>query len=248
MKTVVRDSHRNLKKLDKALLADFFREVKGMNKEDSFTQAMFCSEYFEYEFAVKWFEVIVYKGLKVVGYLRCLRFPDDATKWYIGDVNVRKAYRGRGIASGMYETVFKELDRFGDSKCVCASVSKENTASIELHKKFGFTDTYAPCTFKNFWFDPKESEYDKILYKYYPVPEGDKTFDVLWPVFESFIKTKGDNMSAEEAKGMLNDLIADSLLGKEPLIAIFLGNDLKGLKLNYKGTTEEYFKPDKEGQ
>ncbi len=49
MKIVVRDSHRNLKKVDKVLLADFFREVKGMNKEDSFSQVMFCSDYFEYE-------------------------------------------------------------------------------------------------------------------------------------------------------------------------------------------------------
>ena len=243
MKIVVRDSHRNLNRIDKALLADFFREVKGMNKEDSFSQAMFCSEYFEYEFAVKWFEVIAYNGFKVVGYLRCLRFPDDATKWYIGDVNVRKAYRRKGIASKMYETVFEVLKRYCDAKCVCASVSKENAPSISLHKKFGFTDSYSPCTFKNFWFDPKESEYDKLLYRYYPVPDTDKTFDFIWPMFEGFLKTKEDEVPENEAKEMLNDLIAESLLGKEPLIAIFLGNDLAGIKLNYKGNTEEYIKP-----
>ena len=244
MKIVVRDSHRNLKKVDKVLLADFFREVKGMNKEDSFSQVMFCSEYFEYEFAVKWFEVIAYEGFRVVGYLRCLRFPDNATKWYIGDVNVRKAYRRKGIASKMYETVFEVLDRYCDAKCVCASVSKENAISITLHKKFGFTDTYSPCTFKNFWFDPKESEFDKLLYKIYPIPDTDNTFDFLWPVFESFIKTKDENVSEEEARKMLNDLIADSLLGGSSLNAIFLGNDLAGIKLNYKGNTEQYIKHD----
>ncbi len=175
------DSHRNMSSKRREDLCDFFEEVKGIGKEDAEQQVVFC-DWYESEYAVKWFEVLATVNGHIAGYIRSFRNPDDVRQWYIGDVHVRKGYRRLGIATGMYEKAFKEYERYEAAENVVAAVRRDNMNSIGLHKKTGFEDTGELLEFADFFADENETKYIKWLYRYFPVPEKAKT-DKLMEMF-----------------------------------------------------------------
>ena len=146
------DSHRNMSQKRRNDLVDFFMEVKVAPEEAAEKQVDFC-DWYESEYAVKWFEVLAsdITENRIVGYLRCFRNPDDVKQWYIGDVHVRAGYRKQGIATRMYQKVFSELERFEAAENVISAVRKDNKNSIGLHEKMGFVDTKEPCVFAAFF-------------------------------------------------------------------------------------------------
>lgn len=186
MKYIICDSHKNIKNETFESLASFFEEVKACTYEDGLTQAHFVTDYFEKEYAVKWFEVIVKNKTEVAGYLRCLRNPQNATQWFIGDVHVKKAFQGLGIASKMYERAIDEVLTYEAAEEIVASVHPCNVPSVKLHNKHGFINTGCPCTFPSFYFEKEETEYKKMLYRYLPVPPDQAAYacDMLAPVWK----------------------------------------------------------------
>jgi len=268
MRYQVIDSHRNLSARRKWALAMFFAEVKGMAAEETEQQVHFC-DWFEKDFAVKWFEVVATEGGEIVGYLRCLRNPEDATEWFVGDVHVRKAAWQRGIATRMYEKVFQEVVQYEAAERVIASVHPQNKASIRLHEKCGFQDTRKPCEFPTFFFDPAETAFEKWIYQYLPVPDRKEAVDRLLPLW---VESKsGNNDSKGEPKatksggrhdksranavgsgskgGQAEDIlrkdlarvIKDAAKGKCTFEAIWCGNRLVGFRYGEGVSITEYF-------
>ena len=204
------DSHLNLTKKAEDALADFFMEVKGLDEENAREQVHFC-DWFEKETAVKWFETIVRDGGRVVGYLRCLRNPEDPTKWFIGDVHVRADHRRQGIATGMYEKTIEMVMKYEAAECIAASVHSQNANSIRLHEKMGFWNTGQPCRFWNCYFDEKETEYHKWLYHHFPISDEERAKKLMLPLVQNYMKKQGINLEDDEMTG--KEKAGEKLLG-----------------------------------
>ena len=231
------DSHKNMSSRRRDSLVSFFCEVKGISGEDAVRQVEFC-DWYESEYAVKWFEVVAADGTDVAGYLRCFRNPDDIRQWYIGDVHVRNRYRRRGVATRMYMKVFTELERYEAAENVVAAVRKDNRNSIELHKKMGFEDTGEPCRFASFFIDENETKYQKWLYRYLPVPENigiDKLMELFLPIWtqnpdSSNSDGKAKDEALKKAKRELRKLLERMKRNEVEVETIWCGNRLTGLK------------------
>ena len=224
------DSHRNMSQKRRNDLVDFFVEVKSAPEEAAEKQVDFC-DWYESEYAVKWFEVLAVNITenKIAGYLRCFRNPDDVKQWYIGDVHVRAEYRKQGIATRMYQKVFSELERYEAAENVISAVRKDNNNSIRLHEKMGFVDTKESCVFAAFFVDKDETKYQKWLYRYLPVPEDievDKLHEILMPVYKNSINTKDKRNNQDD----LRDILKRMKNGEFDIETIWCGNRLVGFK------------------
>ena len=224
------DSHRNMSQKRRNDLVDFFMEVKSAPEEVAEKQVDFC-DWYESEYAVKWFEVLAVNITenKIAGYLRCFRNPDDVKQWYIGDVHVRAEYRKQGIATHMYQKVFSELERYEAAENVISAVRKDNNNSIRLHEKMGFVDTKESCVFAAFFVDKDETKYQKWLYRYLPVPEDievDKLHEILMPVYKNSINTKDKRNNQDD----LRDILKRMKNGEYDIETIWCGNRLVGFK------------------
>ena len=224
---IITDSHKNMSKKRKDALLGFFCEVKGIDKEAAEKQVEFC-DWYESEFAVKWFEVLAVDNGDIAGYLRCFRNPDDVHQWFIGDVHVRTKYRRTGIASRMYERVFSELERYEAAENIISAVRKDNINSIGLHTKMGFYDTGEPCRFATFFVDENETKYQKWLYRHMPAPDEvsvEKLTEVFLPVWLEAEKTNAGK-AKKELKAVLNKARKE---GYE-IGTVWCGNRLVGFK------------------
>ena len=74
-----------------------------------------------------------------VGRLCCIQNIDDPTLWYYGDLFVVENHRRKHIAEKMITTAFDLLKDKG-CKTVRTYVDPQNTSSLELQKKLGFTE------------------------------------------------------------------------------------------------------------
>lgn len=74
-----------------------------------------------------------------VGRVCCMQNIDDPTLWYYGDLFVAEDHRRRHIAEKMISTAFDVLKDKG-CKTVRTYVDPQNTPSLELQKKLGFTE------------------------------------------------------------------------------------------------------------
>ena len=74
-----------------------------------------------------------------VGRVCCMQNIDDPTLWYYGDLFVAEDHRRKHIAEKMVTTAFDVLKDKG-CKTVRTYVDPENTPSLELQKKLGFTE------------------------------------------------------------------------------------------------------------
>ena len=224
------DSHRNMSQKRRNDLVDFFTEVKSAPEEAAEKQVDFC-DWYESEYAVKWFEVLVLSEGIIAGYLRCFRNPDDIRQWYIGDVHVRKAYRQQGIATRMYEKAFKELERYEAAENVISAVRRDNEKSIGLHKKMGFFDTGKPCEFASFFVDEDETKYMKWLYRYLPVPVDapvDKVTEIFSPLWDEYLKKSDKYVNDKNAGEDLKKVLQRNRSGELTFTGTWCGNRLVG--------------------
>lgn len=226
------DSHRNLTKKARKALVDFFCEVKGLRKPDAEQVVGFC-DWYEHDYAVSWFEVLSWDGDTVVGYLRCMRDPADVTRWYVGDVHVRKSHWQQGIATQMYAEVFAVLQDFEPAEQVVVAIRRDNTKSIKLHEKCGFADTGKPCEFADFYVAPEENMYRKWLYKCLPPCEAEHAVKFIQPIWNAWKKKQGSYAgAAKEKKNLLRILKEAECSGKAWFETIWCGNRLVGFRMN----------------
>lgn len=240
MRYIILDSHKNISKERRNSLAEFFVNAGKAGEGNADIQVNFCTDY-EKQYAVKWFEVMAVDKGKTVGYLRCLRDPDDPVRWYIGDVYVLKAYRGHKTATNLYLKAFDELAYYDAAEYVIASVDRDNKPSINLHTGLGFYDTKKPCNFADFYDKENETCYLKQLFQYYPVPGADTpVVEKIFPIWAEYAKTAFPDAGEKELKAELKDLLSDSVSGRSAFYAIWNGLNLVGFKYEKDGKTVEY--------
>ena len=238
MKYEVTDSHRKMSKRTKKALADFFCEVKGIAREAAEGQTGFC-DWYEKEFAVKWFEVTAWENGAVVGYLRCLRDPQDVRRWYVGDVHVRVAFFRKGVATAMYELMLRTLTGFEAAEKLIAAVRRDNVRSIGLHTKMGFKDTKEPCDFADFYVCEDETKYERWLYQIFPVPNVEGAVERMLPLYSAWRKQRGKTSKAAARKALC-EILQHAEEGTARLESIWCGNRLVGFRMDEGSGEIEY--------
>lgn len=219
------DSHRNMSKKRREALLTFFCEEKEITIEQAREQVEFC-DWYEKEYAVKWFEVVALWEGNVVGYLRCLRNADCVTEWLIGDVHVNKMFRHRHIATRMYEKAIHSVMEFPAAEKILTSVHLENENSIALHEKLGFENTRRKCSFPHLFFPEQESAFEKWLYQILPFPDNvsiETIAEKLLPVWQAYEKKCGNKPFAE-----LENVIKQAKEGVSVFEIIWCGNRMVG--------------------
>ncbi len=240
------DSHLNMSRKSREALVEFFEAVKGCGMEGAELTADFCALHFEKVFAVKWYEVLASESGQIVGYIRCLRNPEDATRWYICEVHVRPEYRRRGIAGRMYRKVIDVLGEYEDARVVSASVHAENVGSIKLHESLGFTDSGLTCKFPGLSFEDKETEYVRKIYKRLFIPDNlDFAVPKIMPLWKAYLRDHGSSMSDEEAREKLVKLMRKALAGKCSFDTIWCGLEIVGFEC-LDGDTEYFYLKDED--
>lgn len=230
MKYEVTDSHRKMSKRTKKALTDFFCEVKGIPRDAAEGQTGFC-DWYEKDYAVKWFEVTAWEDGAVVGYLRCLRDPNDVRRWYVGDVHVRVAFFRKGVATAMYELMIATVQEYEAAEKLIAAIKRDNVRSIGLHKKFGFRDTGKPCEFADFYVCEDETKFEKWLYRIYPVPNVEGAVERMLPVYSAWRKQNGNSRKAADRKA-LGGLLQRAEEGIARFESIWCGNRLVGFRMD----------------
>lgn len=227
MRYVIVDSHRRMTTKKKDEMLDFFCNAEKISRKVAYKRTDFC-EWFEKEYAVKWFEMFAYDKGKMVGYLKCLRHPDIGTEWFVGDIHVLEEYRGRGIASAMYERTIEEVYEYQAAEKIVASVHPDNQKSIGLHEKMGFVDTKQACTFPHLKFEPEEKAHVLWLYQYLPVVNKELAMEGLLPLWQEYFQ-KEFGYSKQKAKRHLEDILKKACEeDKYTFESIWCGNSLVG--------------------
>lgn len=228
MRILIIDSHRNQTTKRREELCDFFQKVKSLRYEAAYDQTSFC-DWFEKEYAVKWLEAVALDGSKVVGYLRCFRNPDKKEEWFIGDVHVRDAYRGKNIATKMYAKMIQTVQEFESAEHIITSVHRDNFKSIGLHEKMGFVNTKKPCEFANFFFDEKETMFKLKLYQSFPVQDIKMAQELLLPVWIAYQKSEDSFQNENDAKKAMNKILVKTI-ANQTFEAIWCGQRLVGFQ------------------
>jgi len=240
------ESHRNLSLKTREALETFFCHVKGQNEEEAASQVDFCYECFEKIHAVKWFEVTAWCKGTVVGYLMCLRNPEDVSNWYVGEIHVAPEFMRRGIATRMYEKVIDTLGDYDLAKILCASIHPGNVASIGLHKKVGFKDSGLHTSFPGLMVDEDETEYIYKLFKFLKIPYADAAQKVIKPVWDKYVSENKENLHIKKTNAFFREILEEAERGKNDFRAIFFGNDIAGFKFHKGGRLYYYNKFEKE--
>jgi serine/threonine-protein kinase len=79
---------------------------------------------------------------QIVGYVSFSQNEQDSAKWYMANLGVVSAYRKRRIATQMIKTGLARLTDIG-AKQLYSATEPSNTASIALHRSFGFAEIAA---------------------------------------------------------------------------------------------------------
>ena len=241
----VLDSHLNMSRKTRETLVEFFEAVKGCEREAAELTADFCASDFEKVFAVKWYEVLACDGGEIVGYIRCLRNPEDATYWYICEVHVRREYRRQGIAARMYRKMIDILGEYEDARLVTASVHAENVGSIRLHESLGFVDTGTPCEFPGLCFDEHETEYVRKIYKRLFIPDNlDYAVPKIMPLWKEYFAKRDSKMPEDEARNILVKLLKKALAGECSFDTVWCGVEMVGFECVDDNTEYFYLKED----
>ena len=249
LKYKIIDSHRIMTKKTRDALTDFFREVKNLSEEEADRQVRFC-DWFEREYAVKWYEILVCDMDVVVGYLRCLRNSGDPREWFIGDVHVRKSHQRRGIATGMYERVIDEVSRFETAECIISAVRRDNSKSVLLHEKMGFEKTLETYAEPDFYINENEDIYRKWICRILPVPADavDIAGEKLMPLWMEGLKKKFPKIREKEAGEQLEELLEKAAGGQVCFDTIWCGNRLVGYRYTEKGENIVYNQLENDGK
>ena len=240
------ETHKNMSSKTRDALMDFFCRVKGQNETEAYAQVEFCYECFEKIHAVKWFEVVAWCKGAVVGYLMCLRNPENVTNWYVGEIHVAPEFKRRGIATGMYEKVIDALCEYDFAKTLCASIHPGNTASIALHKSMGFTDSGVPTTFPGLMVDEDETEYRYTIYKSLKIPYADAAQKVIKPLWDVYVSKHRDDLNIKKTNIFFREVLEEAERGRNDFRALFYGNEIAGFKFHKGGKLYYYNKFEKE--
>ncbi len=226
MKIRIIDSHRDFSQSRRARIRDFFMESKGLDADAAEKQVAFC-EWFETEYAVKWFEVFATHKGQIVGYLRCMRSEKKATDWLIGDVYVKEAYRGRNVATKMYELLFDTLADFSATEQIYTYVDRSNKASIELHRKLGFQRSNRKEPFKIFVQLENDLVFCKKLVQWLPISDFDAGMVLLEPIWDAYEEKTGRLKAGRKQR--LSKLLRQTLQEDEnSFLTAWCGNRLIG--------------------
>lgn len=240
MRYEITDSHKNMSASKREALAEFFCEVKGIPaKADAMQQVEFC-DWYEREYAVKWFEVIAWDAGKPVGYIRVLRDPKDVRQWLSSDVHVRRDYRRRGIATKMYQRAVKELLHYEAAETLIASVDRNNTKSIALHEKLGFRNTKRICKFADFYVHPEDTKFVKPLYNYIPVRNFPQAVERMLPLWTEWKESCGETLGEEKEREALQECLKKAEKGEAIIEGVWRGNRLVGICTDVTGELTEY--------
>ncbi|MBR6308032.1 MAG: GNAT family N-acetyltransferase [Lachnospiraceae bacterium] len=237
------DSHLNMSHKTREALIEFFEAVKGCGRAQAELTAEFCALHFEKAFAVKWYEVLARENGKIVGYIRCLRNPEDDTRWYICEVHVRPEYRNRGIAKRMYQKVMDEVAWYDNVKYMTASVHPKNVNSVKLHESLNFINTGHPCRFPGLDFEEGETEYETKIYKSLGFPDNlDYAVPKIMPVWKEYLRKQGSKTSDDAAREKLVKTLKKALTGDCSFDTIWWGNELMGFDYRDGKQKEFYLK------
>lgn len=231
MRYKIIDSHRTWTEDKKSKLLHFFMEAKNINCDEAQKQVDF-TKWYRTETTSICFEAIAYDNGNVVGYMRCFNDPEDKGRWFVGDIHVLEPYRQKKIASKLYEKVINEVEEYEGAECIEASIRADNTASVGLHKSFGFYDTRARKKFYDFYFDETETFYRYDIYRYYPVPYVDGVEDKLAPIWNKYLA--GDaNKNNKFSSMSVVELVERGIIDGEFFVeSVWQGNNLVGLCLS----------------
>ncbi|MBO4864709.1 MAG: ribosomal protein S18-alanine N-acetyltransferase [Eubacterium sp.] len=86
---------------------------------------------------------------KVVGYVI---YSDVQGEAELLRIAVDKAYRRRGIAAGLMESLFEELKDY-EAERISLEVRAHNIAAVKLYKKFGFEEIFVRT---NYYHEPED--------------------------------------------------------------------------------------------
>lgn len=228
MRYEIIDSHRKMNINRREELNNFFQNVKNVSREKAWEHVDFC-DWYEKEFAVKWMEAIAFESGKVVGYLMCLRHPSCTEEWFIGDVYVLEEYRGRNIATKLYEKTIDAVQDYSAAQRIISSVNRDNVKSIKLHEKVGFVNTGKTCEFPNLYFDKNEVMFQFDILEGYPISEVESGVEQLLPLWIEYKKSIGQVDSPDKLKKELYVLLIKAVeKGVYECEAIFSGYKLVG--------------------
>lgn len=242
------DSHLNMSHKTREALIEFFEAVKGCGRVQAELTAEFCALHFEKAFAVKWYEVLARENGKIVGYIRCLRNPEDDSRWYICEVHVRPEYRNRGIAKKMYNKAMDMIAWYDNVKYVTASVNSDNVNSIKLHESLNFKNTGLPCKFPGLSFEDGETEYITKIYKKLGIPDNpDFAVPKIMPVWKEYFHKRGNKLSDDEAREKLVKILKKTLKGESYFETVWWGRELVGFECT-DGDMEYFYLKDDDGE
>ncbi|MBQ9947741.1 MAG: GNAT family N-acetyltransferase [Oscillospiraceae bacterium] len=112
----------------------------------------------------KWFQLAAYKDNELVGAVNFMRDPDDALRWYLGDLFVAEKLRRHGIAKKLLTRGLEELRReMSGGERVHAVISPDNEASIRLHQQLGFCDLRETVPFCDLIFGENDTTWELSL-------------------------------------------------------------------------------------
>ncbi len=233
MKYEIVETHSYWKEKRISRLQEFFMTVKAIGKEEAVLQADFINWY-KKEYSALCFEAIAYDGDRVVGYMRCYNDPKKVQRWFVGDINVVLEYQQKHIASKLYEMIIDEVESYEKAEYIEASINKANIKSIGLHRKFDFRNTRRQKEFAGFYFDPEETFYKKILYRYLAFPDSNEAKAKFKELFDE----------CPERSCLVKGLLAEDIFQKAmegmgiKLFSIWRGEKLAGF---YIEDDEDYF-------
>ena len=212
MEIVVLETHRTLEPAFAEKMNAFFCEVKDLNREQAGDQVRFC-DWYEKEYAVKWFEVMALEEEDLVGYMRVFRNPEKIEEWYFGDVHVVSRARKRGVATAMYEKAMGLVKEYEAAEHVIAAVNRKNVKSIGLHTKMGFEDTGRNLPFACFEQVQEETTYVCFLYQTYPVRNVEMAFDNMLEIWKEYVAEKRPDLKQPEEE--LKKRLEKAVIGKD---------------------------------
>ena len=183
---------------------------------------------------------------RVVGYLMCLRNPEDVSNWYVGEIHVDPEFQRRGIATRMYQKVLDNLNEYDLAKTLCASIHPGNKASIGLHKNVGFKDSGVPTTFPGLMVDEDETEYRYPLFKTLKIPYADAAQKIIKPLWDRYVSENKETLHIKKTNSFFREVLEEAERGRNDFRALFYGNDIAGFKFHKDGKLYYYNKFEKD--
>ncbi len=88
------------------------------------------------------FVLTAFKSNMLIGRLSVVQNPDNRLNWYVGDLNVKKDFRRRGIAKGLLKKAIDMIKtKANGGTFIYSDIDRDNEPSRRLHASLGFIDS-----------------------------------------------------------------------------------------------------------